>query len=685
MPRGVNATILSLIPKHKDSQTMNDYRPIACCNFLYKVISKILANRLKLILSDAIEPNQSAFVKGRLLVENVLLASELVNGYHKSSISTRCTIKFDIAKAFDTVKWSFIIAVLQAMGLPLVFINWIHVCISTASFSVVVSGGLEGFFTSARGIRQGCSLSPYLYVILNNVLSKMLNRAASSGIFGYHPQCKEVNFTHLSFADDILVFTDGTIGSLSGVLEVMSSFARISGLYINTSMSSIFAAGQGASTLVAAVAVRGLAVGTLPIRYLGLPLTTKALTVQDYEPLIDKIRSRFISWPTKILSCAGRLQLIKSVIASTVNFWSSDFILPKSCLDTIAGMCSAFLWSDSPHDTHKAKVSWVDLCLPKAEGGLGIRSLRTSSLVFALNLIWRLFSSSGSLWVAWVRHYLMKDEPFWTAKEGSSGSWVWRKLLKMRPLASLFGIHRLARVVEAVNGTSWRLRRQRGSLPFGLAATIRALPIPRASLGEDVVLWKHDEGDYKDKFSSSQTWQQIRNKRDNVSWHRIVWFAQGVQRFSFTVWLAVMNRLSTGDRMRTWEFDQSCLFCGERNETRDHLYFACPYTYTVLLDLGGSLLGHAATPDWEETVNFLSYTCHHFMDSILQCMLFQACIYHIWRERNARRHGSSPIAIAVMKRIIDKSMCNIIASLRYRSPHKLEGLLRQWFAVRGTV
>ena len=112
-----------------------------------------------MIFPDAIEPNQTAFIKGRLLLENVLLASELVNGYHRTTLSNRATIKLDISKAFDTVKWSFITAVLKAMGLPIQFIHWIRVCISTASFSVSVNGSLEGFFTSARGIRHGCSLS----------------------------------------------------------------------------------------------------------------------------------------------------------------------------------------------------------------------------------------------------------------------------------------------------------------------------------------------------------------------------------------------------------------------------------------------------------------------------------------------------------------------------------------------
>lgn len=116
-------------------------------------------------------------------------------------------------------------------------------------------------------------------------------------------------------------------------------------------------------------------VGNLPVRYLGLPLTTKSLTRQDYEPLLDKMRGRMLSWRNKCLSYAGRLQLIKSVISSIVNFWSQAFIFPKACLDEIESMCSVLLLFGSPNLTHKAKVSWEDLCCPIAEGGLGIRKL----------------------------------------------------------------------------------------------------------------------------------------------------------------------------------------------------------------------------------------------------------------------------------------------------------------------
>ena len=124
LPTGTSTTILTLIPKMEEAQSMNDYRLIACWNLLYKVISKVFARLLKTILPDAIKPNQTAFIKGRLLLKNVLLALELVNEYQRTSNSNRATVKFDISKAFDIVKWSFITSFLKAKGLPAQFLLW---------------------------------------------------------------------------------------------------------------------------------------------------------------------------------------------------------------------------------------------------------------------------------------------------------------------------------------------------------------------------------------------------------------------------------------------------------------------------------------------------------------------------------------------------------------------------------
>lgn len=288
------------------------------------------------------------------------------------------------------------------MGYPDLFVTWIMRCVDTAAVSVSVNGELEGFFSSSRGIRQGCSLSLYLFVIVSDVLSRLLNSAVLNGQIGYHPLSMSIKLTHLSFADDIMVFTNGSPFSLEGTIAVFDEFARISGLCINITKSTVFAAGIDKLRLEEVAVSAGFSISGLPVKYLGLPLTTKTMSRSDYKPLLAKIRARFLSWTSKALSFAGRLMLIKSVIASTTNFCSSAFCLPKACMDDIDSMCSAFLWSGSPNDSTKAKVSWREVCKPREEGGLGVRSISEVSTVFSLQLIWRLFNSKMSLWADWV-------------------------------------------------------------------------------------------------------------------------------------------------------------------------------------------------------------------------------------------------------------------------------------------
>ena len=127
-------------------------------------------------------------------------------------------------------------------------------------------------------------------------------------------------------------------------------------------------------------------ISALPIKYLGLPLTTTLMSKNGYEPLLAIIRARFQSWTSKSLSFVGRLMLIKSVITSTTNFWCSDFRLPKACTDDIDSMCSEFLWSGSPNDSTQVKVAWKEVCSPLEEGGLGVWGISEVTCVFPSNL-----------------------------------------------------------------------------------------------------------------------------------------------------------------------------------------------------------------------------------------------------------------------------------------------------------
>lgn len=122
---GFNSTTLALAPKNNCLQTITEFRPIACCQVVYKCITKILANRMKHFLPSVISGNQSAFLQGRCISENVLMAQELVNGYGRKHVSPICALKVDLRKAFDSMDWNFLLKVLEAMKFPAQFINWI--------------------------------------------------------------------------------------------------------------------------------------------------------------------------------------------------------------------------------------------------------------------------------------------------------------------------------------------------------------------------------------------------------------------------------------------------------------------------------------------------------------------------------------------------------------------------------
>lgn len=395
-----NSANLVLIPKKTNASLTTDFRPISCLNTVYKVISNLLASRLKEILPLMISKSQSAFLPGRLLAENVLLATDLVNGYNTQSLSPRGMLKVDLRKAIDCVRWDFILASLKALAIPDSYIRLTSECLSTASFSDSFNGGSGGFFKSTKGIRQGDPLSPYLFVLAMECLSRLLFSRYEAGTIGYHPRTAELEISHLMFADDVMVFFDGTSNSLHGISECLDDFASWSGLHMNTAKTELFTSGVDQSE-TAAITSYGFPSGQFPIRYLGLPLMSRKLKISEYAPLMTKINQRIQSWSAKLLSFAGRLHLLKTVILGTVDFWISAFVLPKGCIGNIESLCSRFLWSGNIEKRSIAKVAWKTVCLLKEEGGLGLRSFSTWNQVLCLKFIWILLSRAPSLWADW--------------------------------------------------------------------------------------------------------------------------------------------------------------------------------------------------------------------------------------------------------------------------------------------
>lgn len=203
MLRETNKTYVALIPKEQCPSTVGGYRPISLCNSTYKIISKCMVNRIKLILPDLVGETQNAFVPGRMMVDNCHIAHEVINHVKKRKKGGRfeAVLKVDLSKAYDRVRWDFVIEILKKMKFPESWIQWIFKCISSVTYSIIVNGQPSKQITSGTGLRQGDPLSPYLFILLMEVLPSNIMKLEHQGrIQGIKISRNAPSISHLFFA-----------------------------------------------------------------------------------------------------------------------------------------------------------------------------------------------------------------------------------------------------------------------------------------------------------------------------------------------------------------------------------------------------------------------------------------------------------------------------------------------------
>jgi len=430
----LNHTIIALIPKVDTPMLTTDYRPISCCNVLFKCISKIFAIRIKGGLSSSVSSIQSAFVPGRRISDNILLTQELMHNYHRQRGPPRCAFKVDIQKAYGTVNWVFLEKVLEGFGFHLCMIKWIMICVSTASFSVSVNGNLYVYFKGKRGLMQGDPLSPYLCTMVMEILSLVLQRAVARDLrFRFHNGCQKLRLINLCFADDLFIFARRDLSSAKVIMESLRRFARMSGLLPSNQKSTVYFCNVSDQVKGTILNIIPFVEGNLPVKYLGVPLISSRLRARDCQVLVEKVEDRIGNWKNKMLSFAGRRQLILSVISSLYVYWSSVFTLPSSIVKKIEAKTREFLWAQGPLKKSRAKVAWKEVCLPKGEGGLGIKRIRDMNSALMSFHIWSVLSNRNSLWVEWIKKHRLRDRNLWSVQVPRDCSWGWKKILRLRP------------------------------------------------------------------------------------------------------------------------------------------------------------------------------------------------------------------------------------------------------------
>lgn len=221
---------------------MNDLRLISLCNVMMRIVTKMLANRMKGMLSDVISEMQSAFIPGRFITDNVIAAYE-VNHWRKRKTQKKMgysAMKMDMSKAYDRVEWSFILGIMQKMGFSNKWIDWIHICMSIVKYNFIVSGHEVSPIVPNCGLRQGDPISPYLFLLCAEGLSALIQEKQASGALH---GCKIANsppvVSHIFFADDCYLFFRATLVEAQCIKDCLHLYENATGKKVNFQKSSI--------------------------------------------------------------------------------------------------------------------------------------------------------------------------------------------------------------------------------------------------------------------------------------------------------------------------------------------------------------------------------------------------------------------------------------------------------------
>jgi hypothetical protein len=433
--RSMNATFLSLIPKKVSAVEVKDFRPISLVGSVYKILAKVLANRLSVVLAAVISPSQNAFIQGRQITDWVLVANECLDSRLKDG-NPGVICKLDVEKAYDHVNWSFLLYLLEMCGFSLKWRRWIHYCISMVRFSILINGSPEGFFGSSRGLRQGDSLSPLLFVIVMEALSRMMNKAVEGGVLssfqvGSRDQSM-VHVSHLLFADDTLIFSDANPAHIFNLRVLFTWFEAISGLKINFNKSEMAPVGNVPDLGNLADILR-CKTAQLPINYLGLPLGAKAKSKAIWDPILEKMERKLAGWQRMYLSKGGRVTLIKSTLSSLPTYYLFLFPIPSSVALRIDKIQRDFLWGGIGDGKRFHLINWHQVCQPLKFGGLGFRNIRIFNQALLGKWLWRYGTETDAFWRSIIFSKYGDSQGGWINREvhGPHGVSLWKHIRKI--------------------------------------------------------------------------------------------------------------------------------------------------------------------------------------------------------------------------------------------------------------
>ena len=333
MLKKINYTHIALIPKIKKPQRVSDFRPISLCNVIYKIISKVLVNRLQRILPQIISDSQSAFLPSHLITDNVVVAYELMHTMRskwKGKVGY-LAMKLDMSKTYDRVEWAFLKAAMLKMGFAQRWVDLVMECVSTPTYSILINGVPQGYIHPSRGVRQGDPFSLFIFLICAEGLSSLIRKAELAGlIHGISASRYGPKISHLFFADNRLLLSRALVTEVQHISSILEAYEQASGQKINKTKTSLyFSPNTLATTRTEICSILGVPAHAPNEKYLGLPIMIGKSKTRTFNELKERVTKKLVGWKEKTLPNARREILIKVVAQAIPSYTMSCFKLPR--------------------------------------------------------------------------------------------------------------------------------------------------------------------------------------------------------------------------------------------------------------------------------------------------------------------------------------------------------------------
>nr|XP_016450017.1 PREDICTED: uncharacterized protein LOC107774877 [Nicotiana tabacum] len=290
------------------------------------------------------------------------------------------------------MEWEFVEEMLHAKEFPQKYIKWVMNCITTVHYFIAINGGVYGNIKGERGLRKGDPISPLLFVICMKYFTRIMGVVAKHQGFGYHTKCRSLKLNHLCFADDVLLFSKGDFQSVHLLLRGLKTFSNTTGLCTNATKSNIFSVNVNPQSLNELIEMTGYKKGSLPFRYLGVPISAKRISKMDCKVLLDKM----------------------------------------TVLKGITTICRNFLWDEKVITNKPHLVAWDIVCRDKKEAGLGITDCIKWNEIAIAKYVWNVAQKADNLWVKWINNIYLKDKAWWQYICPIDCCWYWKKICKIR-------------------------------------------------------------------------------------------------------------------------------------------------------------------------------------------------------------------------------------------------------------